>query len=151
MTSTLRILVLHGPNLQRLGKREPELYGRSSLADVDASLVGVGQGLSVDVRCAQSNHEGVLVDAIAAAADDGTAGIVLNAAAFAHTSLAIADAVRAVAPLPVVEVHITNTVARGRTDAVVGAACLARVEGFGVESYAIALRGLVEWLRANGR
>jgi 3-dehydroquinate dehydratase-2 len=141
-----RVLVVHGPNLDRLGRREPHLYGTASLADVDAAVAAAGHALGVVVSCFQSNHEGALIDAVYAAADDGVAGFVVNAGALAHGSLALADCLRAVAPLPAVEVHLSNTVARGRVEAVVGAACVARVEGFGVASYVLALRGLVALL-----
>lgn len=146
----MRVVVLHGPNLHRLGKREPHLYGTATLADVDATLVRSGAELGFAVTCLQSNHEGVLIDALGAGADDGVAAFLLNAGALAHTSLALADAVRSIAPLPVVEVHLTNTVARGRDDAVVGAACVARVEGFGVDSYVLGLHGLRALLTKAG-
>lgn len=147
-----RILVLHGPSLSRLGRREPRVYGSASLDDVDAAIVEAAAGLGVETTCRQSNHEGVLIDALLAADDDGYAGILLNAGAWAHTSLALADAVRAIAPLPVVEVHLTNTAARdaARQIAVVGSACRARVEGFGADSYVIALHGLVRLLTSAG-
>lgn len=139
------MLVLHGPSLCRLGTREPELYGSTTLAEIDRALRVEAGALGLRVRCCQSNHEGVLIDALLACADDGTAGVLLNAGAYAHTSLALADAVRAVAPLPVVEVHLTNTAARERLP-LVGAACLARVEGFGASSYLVGLRALEEVL-----
>jgi 3-dehydroquinate dehydratase II len=135
------VLVLHGPNLSRLGKREPHLYGTTTLKQIDDNLVKLGASLALDVVCKQTNHEGVLIDEILAAADAGVRGILLNSGAYAHTSLAIADAVRAVAPLVVVEVHLTNTAARGRPP-LVGEACRARVEGFGADSYVHALRAL---------
>lgn len=140
-----RVLLLHGPNLSRLGRREVELYGTQTLADVDAAVVALGLSLGAEIRALQSNHEGALLDALLAADDDGCCGVLLNAGAFAHTSLALADGVRAIAPLPVVEVHLTNTAARdgARHGAIVGAACRARVEGFGVDSYLLGLRGLL--------
>lgn len=144
------ILVLHGPNLSRLGRREPALYGTTTLAEIDRELRREARALGLTLRCLQSNHEGALLDALLAAADDGTAGVLLNAGAYAHTSLALADAVRAVAPMPVVEVHLTNTAARDRP-ALVGAACLARVEGFGASSYRVALRALAEVLAGPGK
>ncbi len=139
-----KVLVLHGPNLNWLGKREPALYGAASLDDVNAAVVAAGVDFGVDVSCFQSNHEGALVDAVYAAVVGGVAGFVVNAGALAHSSLVLADCFRAVAPLPAVEVHITNTVARGRVESVVGAACVGRVEGFGVGGYVLGLRGLVE-------
>ncbi len=113
-------------------------------------MADVGLSLGFQVECRQTNHEGVLIDALFAAADAGVAGVLLNAGAWAHTSLAIADAVRAIAPLPVVEVHLTNTAGRDtiRQHSLVGAACRARVEGFGAHSYVVALQGLALLLAA---
>ena len=141
----MRVLVLHGPNLNLLGSREPSLYGRASLSALDEGLRAVAGTLDVELDIAQSNHEGVLLDRLHAASRDGTAGVVLNAAAYAHTSLALADGVRAVAPMPVIEVHLTNTAAREpeRRRALVGEACVGRIEGFGPMSYELALRALV--------
>jgi 3-dehydroquinate dehydratase-2 len=145
----MKLLVLHGPSLSALGTREPSVYGTQTLADVDAVIRQRARALSVEVDIAQSNHEGVLIDRILAAPADGFAGILLNAAAYAHTSLAIADAVRAIV-LPVVEVHLTNTAAREwvRQEALVGAACAGRVEGFGAQGYVLGLEGLVDRLRS---
>jgi 3-dehydroquinate dehydratase II len=141
----VRLLVLHGPSLNLLGRREPDLYGDKTLDEVDAALRALAGELGVEVACKQSNHEGELIDRLHRAASDH-AGVLLNAGAYAHTSLAIADAVRAIAPLPVVEVHLTNTAARGgeRLRCPVGAACRARVEGFGWRSYPLALRALFD-------
>lgn len=138
--------VLHGPNLGHLGRREPERYGRESLAELDARIRRHGADLGVEVECRQSNHEGDLIDWLL---EEGVDGVLLNAGALAHTSLAVADAVRAIAPVPVIEVHLTNTVGREaiRRAAVVGAACAARVEGFGGDSYLVGLEGLVRLLR----
>ena len=140
-----RVLVLHGPNLSRLGRREPAVYGTLTLAEVDAAVATLAASLGAEVSALQSNHEGTLLDALLKADDDGYCGVLLNAGALAHTSLALADGVRAVAPLPVIEVHLTNTAAReeARQVVVVGAACRARVEGFGVDSYLLGLRGLL--------
>jgi len=147
----VRVLVLHGPNLNLLGTREPSLYGRASLSALDEQLSKLALTLGVTLDVAQSNHEGVLLDRLHAAAADGTAGVILNAGAYAHTSLALADGVRAVAPLPVVEVHLTNTAGREaeRQRALVGAACAGRIEGFGPLSYELALRALVEMLQTE--
>jgi 3-dehydroquinate dehydratase-2 len=143
--------VLHGPNLSRLGKREPAVYGTTTLAEVNARLVELGAQLGAVVTTLQSNHEGVLVDRILGAVEDGEGradAIVMNAGAYAHTSLAIADAVRSVAPLPVVEVHLSNTVAREafRHVALLGAAAKGRIEGFGPLSYELGLRAVLELL-----
>jgi 3-dehydroquinate dehydratase-2 len=139
-----RVLVLHGPSLGHLGRREPAIYGTTALSEVDESLAGAGSSIGLVVVCRQSNHEGALIDALLAAVDEGFAGVLLNAGAYAHTSLAIADAVRAISPLPVIEVHLSNTAAREpeRQRAVVGAACRGRIEGFGPASYTLALQAL---------
>jgi 3-dehydroquinate dehydratase-2 len=144
----MRVLVLHGPNLNLLGRREPHLYGDTTLDEIDAALRALAKELDVSISCKQSNHEGELIDRLHRALDDADA-VLLNAGAYAHTSLALADAVRAIAPVPVVEVHLTNTAARGdgRERAVVGAACRARVEGFGWRSYLVALRAVCEIVR----
>jgi 3-dehydroquinate dehydratase-2 len=144
-TSTPRILVLHGPSLGWLGRREPAVYGTETLDALNARIVAHGASLGLGVTCRQSNHEGALIDWLLA---DEADGIVLNAGAFAHSSLAIADAIRTIAPMPVVEVHLSNTVARdvSRHAAPVGAACRARLEGFGGDGYLMAIDALSRWL-----
>lgn len=140
------ILVLSGPNLQLLGTREPEIYGTETLADVHDRLIRRGGELGVDVTARQSNHEGELLDWIGGAR--GTFdGMLLNAAAYTHTSLALFDAIKAVA-LPCVEVHISNPEAREsyRHGSKIAPACVAKVSGFGTDSYVLALEGLVRWL-----
>jgi 3-dehydroquinate dehydratase-2 len=135
-------LVLHGPNLSALGTREPAVYGRTTLREIDAALRVEGRRLGLRVRSRQSNHEGVLIDELLAS-PRAAAGVLLNAGAYAHTSLALADAVRAIA-IPVVEVHLSNTAAReqARHAAPVGAACVGRIEGFGPHSYLLGLSAL---------
>ena len=120
------------------------------MADLDDALRAEAAALGVAVRIIQTNHEGVIIDALIEAAAASAQGVVLNAAAYAHTSLAIADAVRAVAPLAVLEVHLSNTAARGdvRRRAIVGEACLGRIEGLGADGYLLALRALAR--RAKG-
>ena len=141
-----RVVVLHGPSLGWLGRREPAVYGSETLGELNARLVSHGEALGLIVSCRQSNHEGELIDWLLA---DDREAVVLNAGAYAHTSLAIADAIRAIAPLPVVEVHLSNTVARdiARHPAPVGAACRARLEGFGGDGYLLALDAVSGWLR----
>jgi 3-dehydroquinate dehydratase-2 len=136
----MKILVIHGPNLNLLGTREPEIYGTLSLAKVDAMLVKHGHELEIDVNTFQSNHEGAIVDRIQKAAAAGVAAIVINPGAYTHTSLAIADAIRAV-KTPVVEVHLSNLYARGveRHTSVTAAACRGIVSGFGVASYLLGI------------
>jgi 3-dehydroquinate dehydratase-2 len=147
------VLVLSGPNLDRLGRREPEIYGSDTLRDVHAALEAVAAARGIDVDCRQTNHEGLLVDWIGAAPDEGFSGILLNAGAYTHTSYAIYDAIKWT-KLPTVEVHISNPDAREpfRHVSVIAAACTARVSGFGPESYSVALDGLLRLLaRAHGK
>ena len=140
----MKILVLHGPNLNLLGTREPGLYGRVSLAEIDAQLVSWARRRGIDLSCAQSNHEGVLVDRIQAEASQQVDGILVNAGAYTHTSIALRDALLATA-LPFVEVHLSNTHGRESfrhrsllADRAVGVVC-----GFGGLSYRLGLEGLV--------
>lgn len=145
----MKIAVLNGPNLNLLGRREPHLYGHTTLADVEARLVAVGAELGVTVTCAQRNGEGELIDlvhALAGAAD----GAVVNAGAFTHTSLALRDALVGVA-LPFVEVHVTNVHAREpeRHHSMLAAAAVGSVIGLGTVGYELALRGLVQHLQAR--
>lgn len=144
------IAVLNGPNLNLLGTREPELYGRATLADVERKLRDVGRELRVDLEFAQHNGEGELIDVIHAM-QGRVDGVVVNAGAYAHGSLALRDALVGVA-VPFVEVHITNTFARERerrrsmlAGAAVGVVC-----GLGVYGYELALRGLVAHLKRDG-
>jgi 3-dehydroquinate dehydratase-2 len=136
-----RFVVLHGPNLNLLGEREPGVYGTASLADVDASLAQLAAALGVLVECHQANGEGALIEALHAArfAD----GIVVNPGGYTHTSVALHDAIRA-CPCPVVEVHLSNLYAREpfRHVSVTGAACVGVVMGLGANSYHLALRHL---------
>ncbi len=145
----MQLLVLHGPNLNLLGSREPGLYGSRTLADIEASLHRQAQALAVQLECFQSNHEGALVDRIQQAFGR-VDGILINAAAYTHTSVALRDALLAVA-IPYVEVHLSNTHARESfrhqsflADRAVGVIC-----GFGPDSYRLALDGLVGHLRAR--
>lgn len=143
----LRILVLSGPNLQLLGTREPAIYGTETLEAIHARIDARAAELDADVATFQSNHEGDLLDWIAAARDTFD-GILLNAGALTHTSLALFDALKAVA-IPCVEVHLSNPEAREsyRHESRVAAACIGKVSGFGGDSYVLALEGLLRWLR----
>lgn len=143
----LKILVLSGPNLDRLGTREPHIYGHTTLPQLHAGLIELGKAQSVGVECRQSNHEGDLVGWIGSANDDGFAGILINAGAYTHTSYALHDAIKG-SPLPVVEVHISNPEAREafRHVSVIAAACVAKVAGFGADSYRTALEALLRRL-----
>jgi 3-dehydroquinate dehydratase-2 len=145
----LQILCISGPNLQLLGTREPEIYGRETLADIHARLKKKGEALGAEIDCRQSNREGEIVDWIGAAR--GTfAGLLLNAAAYTHTSLAIFDALKAT-QIPCVEVHLSNPEAREeyRKHSAIAAACIGKVSGFGGDSYVLALDGLVSKLASK--
>ena len=145
-----KILVLSGPNLDRLGTREPLIYGKTTLPEVHDGLARVAAELSASVDCRQSNHEGELVTWVGRAGDDGFAGVLLNAGAYTHTSYALHDAIKG-SPLPVVEVHISNPEAREsfRHVSVIAAACVAKVAGFGPDSYRTALEALVRRLNQS--
>jgi 3-dehydroquinate dehydratase-2 len=144
----VKIAVLHGPNLNLLGTREPERYGTASLADIERRLREVGAEIGVTLSFSQHNSEGALIDAIQGLR--GTAdGAVINAGAFTHTSLALRDAFLAVA-VPFAEVHLTNIYAREpeRRHSMLAPAAVGIVCGFGAASYELGLRGLVARLRA---
>jgi 3-dehydroquinate dehydratase-2 len=140
----LNVCVVHGPNLNLLGSREPEVYGTVTLADIDRQLAVLGAELGVSVRCVQSNSEGAIVDSIQQAAE-WASGIIINAGAYTHTSLAIADAIQAVR-LPAIEVHLSNIFAREafRHHSYLSRVCVGVVCGFGAQSYLLALRALAE-------
>jgi 3-dehydroquinate dehydratase II len=134
------ILVLHGPSLNLLGQREPGVYGTLTLAEVDGAIARHAAARGVKVECRQSNHEGVLVEAIHGAAEQGFAAIVLNPGAFTHYSYALRDAIAAVR-LPVVEVHLSNIHAREefRRHSVTAGACRGQISGFGPTSYVLGM------------
>jgi 3-dehydroquinate dehydratase II len=145
----VRIAVLNGPNLNLLGTREPALYGRVTLREVEARLTEVGREIDVDVEFSQRNGEGELVDLVHALGGRAD-GAVVNAGAYSHTSLALRDALTGVA-LPFVEVHVTNVHAREpeRRHSMLAAAAVGSVVGLGTHGYELALRGLVATLRAR--
>jgi 3-dehydroquinate dehydratase II len=138
-----RVLVLHGPNLNLLGQREPEIYGRTTLADIDTGLVTLGRELGVVVETFQSNHEGELVSKVQAARDR-CAALIINAGAYTHTSVALLDAILAVG-LPVVEVHLSNLYKREpfRHHSYIARAAVGQICGFGADSYFLGLRAAV--------
>ncbi|MEM9070860.1 MAG: type II 3-dehydroquinate dehydratase [Myxococcota bacterium] len=144
----MRVLVLHGPNLNLLGTREPEIYGRTTLAEINKALGVLAGELSASVDCRQSNHEGVLVDWVQECANGGFDGLLFNFGALTHTSLALADAIRATA-VPAVEVHVSNIHAREAFRRVThtGEVAVGVVTGFGPESYLLGLRGLIARIR----
>lgn len=139
--ASMRILVLHGVNLNMFGKRDPSQYGTATLADIDAALQSLAQELGATVECFQTNHEGLMVERIHQALGEGVDAVVVNAGAWTHYSYAIADAL-AILPVPVVEVHMSNVHAREafRHQSVLSPVCAGSVCGFGVESYLLGLR-----------
>ena len=142
------ILVLNGPNLNMLGRREPELYGRTTLADLEEQCVRWAHELKSEARCRQSNHEGELIDWLHGAEKEGIRGVVLNAGGYSHTSVALRDAISAI-KLPVIEVHLSNVHAREefRRTSLISAVCKGSIAGLGHLSYKAALTALVELIR----
>jgi 3-dehydroquinate dehydratase-2 len=140
-----KIAILHGPNLNRLGKREPEIYGTATLKDLEKLIRAEARKLSVSVSFFQSNHEGALIDRIHALADRGTGGFIVNFGAYSHTSIALLDALKSVS-LPAIEVHISDIKKREpfRQHSVTAAACIAMISGQGFPGYLTALRQLAK-------
>jgi len=147
----VKILVLHGPNLNLLGTREPEIYGSVTLEQINRSLRATATELGVELECFQSNHEGELVERIQAARDDADC-IIINPAAYTHTSVAIRDALAAVR-IPVLEVHLSNIYARERfrRKSHVSPVARAVMSGFGPDGYEWALRAAVRFLQSEGK
>lgn len=141
------LLVLNGPNLNLLGTREPHIYGATTLADVESACKEHGTAMGYDVVCAQSNHEGALVDALQAARGEHD-GVVFNAGAYTHTSIALHDAILA-SELPVIEVHVSNVYEREafRHKSMIAPVCLGVIAGFGPAGYGLALQALVTHLQ----
>ena len=145
----MRVLVLSGPNLGTLGRREPEIYGTATLAEIHAEVARTAERLGVEVRCEQSNHEGTLIDLIEE--ETGRAGIlVINPGGLAHTSIALADAVRGFDGV-VIEVHLSNIAARERFrhHSHVAAAATATITGLGASGYVLAVEAAVRRLRSE--
>ncbi|QYJ08276.1 type II 3-dehydroquinate dehydratase [Qipengyuania flava] len=138
MTQT--VFVLNGPNLNLLGTREPEIYGSDTLADIEAALTEQAKALGLAIDFRQTNHEGVLVDWLHEARAAGAKAVLLNAAAYTHTSVALLDAIKAI-ELPVIEVHLSDPLTREefRHISYVGMAAVDEVKGLGARSYAVAL------------
>lgn len=148
----MKILILHGPNLNLLGTREPEVYGSMTLDDINQKMIELGNELGAEIKCVQSNHEGALIDALHEARTWAT-GVVFNPGGYTHTSIALRDAISAI-QIPVVEVHISNVYAREniRHVSMISAVCKGKVTGFGWRSYELGLRGLADLLKeALGR
>jgi 3-dehydroquinate dehydratase II len=147
-----KILVLNGPNLNLLGTREPAVYGHATLADVEAICRSAAKAHGAEIDFRQSNHEGILIDWLheaGAAAPGSVAGVVFNAGAYTHTSVALHDAIKAIAP-PVIEVHLSNIHAREpfRHQSWLSPACAGIVIGFGIAGYALAIDGLARMAAA---
>ena len=143
------VLILHGPNLNLLGTREPETYGRMTLEDINTRLIADGHERGLEVRCLQSNHEGALIDALHDARN-WAAGVVFNPGGYTHTSVALRDAIAAIG-IPVVEVHLSNVYAREefRHKSLVSAVCKGKISGFGWRSYTLGLKALADILEAS--
>ena len=149
MPEALRVLVVHGPNLNLLGTREPGIYGTRTLEDIDQDLNAVAIKADCEVECCQSNHEGVLIDRI----QDGGAwadGIIINPGGLTHSSVSLRDALSA-CDLPVIEVHISNIFAREefRHTSLISGMALGVISGLGTQGYRLALEALLEHLRSD--
>ncbi len=138
------ILILHGPNLNLLGTREPEVYGPLTLDEINSRLVAAGEEMDADVRTFQSNSEGALIDALHDARE-WAMGVVFNPGAYTHTSVALRDAIAAIG-IPVIEVHLSNVYAREdfRHKSLLAPVCMGKITGFGWRSYLLGLQALIE-------
>ena len=145
----MKILIINGPNINLLGTREPEIYGALTMDNINDSLLDYAKTLGVEIETFQSNIEGEIVDKIQQSKKD-CAGIVINPAAYTHTSVAIRDAIAAV-NMPAVEVHISNIHSREefRKNSFIAPVCIGQISGFGADSYRLGLKGLVDFLNNN--
>lgn len=149
LPNSYRILVLHGPNLNLLGQREPKIYGSTSLAEINTHLMSAAEALGASLRILQSNHEGILVDAIHEALQD-CHGILINGGAYTHTSVALRDAIAGVG-LPAVEVHLSNLYKREpfRHHSYLAPVCVGQISGFGADSYWLGLQALLRYFNTQ--
>ena len=140
----MTILILHGPNLNLLGQREPAIYGSQTLVELDKQILQLGQQLGVEIETFQSNHEGALIDRLHQSLQDGTAGILINPGGLTHTSVALRDAIVALS-VPVVEVHLSNIHSREdfRKHSFISPVASGVICGFGADSYLLALRAVL--------
>jgi 3-dehydroquinate dehydratase-2 len=143
----MSILILHGPNLNLLGQREPEIYGALPLEEIDKRLVAAGKELAIKIRTQQSNHEGELIDALHDA-KDWAKGIVFNPGGYTHTSVALRDAVAAI-EIPVIEVHLSNVYSREefRNKSLLSTVCIGKITGFGWRSYLYGLQEIAAFTK----
>jgi 3-dehydroquinate dehydratase-2 len=143
----MKILILHGPNLNLLGTREPEVYGSMTMEDINNALIDLGKELGTEIVCHQSNHEGALIDALHNARTTAD-GVVFNPGGYTHTSIALRDAISAI-EIPVIEVHLSNVYAREefRQVSMISAVCSGKITGFGWRSYTLGVRALVDILQ----
>ena len=139
-----KILIMHGPNLNLLGEREPGIYGDTNFQSVNERLVAYAKSVGLEAEVFQSNHEGALIDKLHESRKE-FAGVVLNAGAYTHYSYAIADAIKAI-KIPVIEVHISNVFARDafRSNSVIAPVCAGSISGFGILSYELGIQALAE-------
>ena len=142
----MKILILHGPNLNLLGTREPEVYGSLTLDDINSKLIELGRELNAEIKCLHSNHEGALIDALQDARV-WAGGVVFNPGGYTHTSIALRDAISAI-QIPVIEVHLSNIYAREefRHKSFISGVCKGKITGLGWHSYSLGLRALIEIL-----
>jgi 3-dehydroquinate dehydratase-2 len=140
----MRVLVLHGPNLNLTGTREPEIYGSTTLEEINSRLEKEGINIGIEVICKQSNHEGELIDMLHEARN-WASGVIFNPGGFSHTSIALRDAVAAIG-IPVIEVHMSNVYAREtfRHQSYLSAVCKGKIVGFGLRSYLLGLKAILE-------
>lgn len=143
----MNILIIHGPNLNLLGQREPEIYGTGSLEEINREIIKKAEALNFNPVCRQSNHEGEIIDWLQNAASEDFSAIIINPAAYTHTSVAIRDAIAGIKP-PVIEVHLSNISGREefRQKSLTAAVCHGTISGFGANSYRLALEACQQLL-----
>lgn len=146
----MKILVLNGPNLNRLGSREPDIYGSTTLKQLEDNLIRVGKEMGIEVVCFQSNYEGALLDQLHSAEDQHFSGIIFNPGAFTHYSIALRDGISSI-QLPVIEVHISNVYNREdfRKTSVIAPVAIGQITGFGIYGYEMALGAIKKYIQGE--